>query len=227
MSSGKQTAPLHGAVPAALFALTFITGMIDAVSYLGLGHVFVANMTGNVVFLGFGLAGAPGLSVAAALVSFASFLIGAVLGGRLQRMLGEPRERSLLSSLGAETILVAGAAVVAIGLHAGTGSGRRYAVIALLALAMGIRNAVVRGLGVPDMTTTVLTQTSTGLAADSPLGGGGGRGSRRRIGAIASMLLGALAGALLVIDHRLVLALTVIAGLLAALTVLTARVLRH
>ena len=45
------------ALPAVLVGLTAVTGLVDAVSYLALGHVFTANMTGNVVFLGFALAG--------------------------------------------------------------------------------------------------------------------------------------------------------------------------
>ena len=66
--------------------LTVVTGLVDAVSYLALGHVFVANMTGNVVFLGFAVAGAPGLSAPAAL---AAFLIGASAGGRIAIRSGE------------------------------------------------------------------------------------------------------------------------------------------
>ena len=79
-------------------------------------------------------------------------------------------------------------------------SGQEYTgdlVIALLALAMGFRNATVRRLGVPDLTTTVLTMTLTGLAADSPVAGGSGKGSVRRVAAVLAMLAGALAGALL------------------------------
>jgi uncharacterized membrane protein YoaK (UPF0700 family) len=70
-------------------------------------------------------------------------------------------------------------------------------VIAVLALGMGVRNASVRKLGVPDLTTTVLTMTLTGLAADSRVAGGTGAGSVRRISAVLAMLLGAVAGALL------------------------------
>ena len=40
-------------LPPLLLGLTVVTGLIDAFSYLALGHVFVANMTGNVVFLAF------------------------------------------------------------------------------------------------------------------------------------------------------------------------------
>ncbi len=56
-----------------LLLLTVVTGIVDAVSYLGLGHVFTANMTGNVVLLGFAAAGASGFSAAACLTSLGSF----------------------------------------------------------------------------------------------------------------------------------------------------------
>ena len=67
----------------ALLVLTFSTGLVDAVSYLGLGRVFTANMTGNIVLLGFGIAGSGGLPVVAPLVSLGAFLVGSAAGGVL------------------------------------------------------------------------------------------------------------------------------------------------
>ena len=75
-------------------ALTVVSGFVDAVSYLGLGHVFTANMTGNVVLIGFAVAGAPGFSVSASLCALGAFLVGAVVGGRLARHVSP--ERALL-----------------------------------------------------------------------------------------------------------------------------------
>jgi uncharacterized membrane protein YoaK (UPF0700 family) len=69
-------------LPLVLMVLTVTTGLVDAVSVLGLGRVFTANMTGNVVFLGFAIVGTPGLSVPLHITSIAGFLVGAVLGGR-------------------------------------------------------------------------------------------------------------------------------------------------
>jgi hypothetical protein len=66
---------------ALLYLFTFVTGLVDAVSFIGLGHVFTANMTGNVVFLGFAAAGTRGLSVWRSLAALATFLIGASIGG--------------------------------------------------------------------------------------------------------------------------------------------------
>ena len=75
-----------------LTVLTVVSGLVDAVSYLGLGHVFTANMTGNVVLLGFAAAGAPGFSVVASLTSIGSFMVGAVGAGRLTLHLASRRQ---------------------------------------------------------------------------------------------------------------------------------------
>jgi hypothetical protein len=75
----------HGPLPPLLVGLTVVTGLVDAFSYLVLGHVFVANMTGNVVFLGFALVGAPGFSIAASVAALMSFWLGALVGGRVGR----------------------------------------------------------------------------------------------------------------------------------------------
>src|ERR1700682_870386 len=182
-----------------LFALTFVAGLVDAVSVLALGHVFTANMTGNVVFLAFAVAGAPGLSITRSGVALAAFLIGALGGGRLVGVLKRgPLHRWLSVVFGLEALLLLIAAAVLQwgGSVAGAPSpAGSYAAIILTALAMGGRNATVRQLAVPDLTTTVLTLTLTGLAADSPWAGGTGHGARRRIVAVVVMFGGAAVGA--------------------------------
>jgi len=164
---------------------------------LGIGHVFTANMTGNIVFLGFGIAGAGGLPVLAPMVSLAAFLVGAGAGGVLASKLSAHHPRHVATALATETVLVGAAAVVSAAIDIRPNSVSGDVVIALLALAMGVRNTTVRKIGVPDLTTTVLTMTLTGLGADSPLFGGTGKGSTRRIAAVVAMLTGAVAGALL------------------------------
>jgi uncharacterized membrane protein YoaK (UPF0700 family) len=181
----------------ALLALTFSTGLVDAVSYLGLGRVFTANMTGNIVLLGFGIAGSGGLPVVAPLVSLAAFLVGSAGGGALAVRFGERHAQHVARALWIEFAAVGAAAIVAAAADVEPSSVAGDAVIALLALGMGVRNATVRRLAVPDLTTTVLTMTLTGLAADSRVAGGSGGGSVRRIAAVLAMLLGAIAGALL------------------------------
>jgi uncharacterized membrane protein YoaK (UPF0700 family) len=196
----------------ALLVLTFSTGLVDAVSYLGLGRVFTANMTGNVVLLGFGIAGSKGLPVLAPLVSLGAFLAGSALGGALAVRAGDRHPQHVARAFSIEVGLVLAAAIVAAAIDVRPGTFSAGAVIALLGLAMGVRNATVRRLGVPDLSTTVLTMTLTGLAADSRVAGGSGEGSVRRIAAVLAMLSGAVAGALL-------LKISLVAPLLAAAAV--------
>jgi uncharacterized membrane protein YoaK (UPF0700 family) len=188
-----------GPLPPLLLALTLVTGLVDATSYLKLGHVFVANMTGNVVFLGFGIAGAGGISVWASLTALGSFLVGGAGGGRIGARWSGTRTRQLAITTSTELVLVGSALVVAAFSPHEIGGGSRYAVIVLLAVALGLQNATARRLAVPDLTTTVLTMTLTGVATDSKLAGGEGSKLARRGLSITAMLLGALAGGLLVL----------------------------
>jgi uncharacterized membrane protein YoaK (UPF0700 family) len=199
----------------ALLVLTFTTGLVDAVSFLGLGRVFTANMTGNIVFLGFGIAGSGGLPVLAPLISLASFLLGAGGGGVLADRIGDRHREHVARALAIEVSLLAVAAVLAAAVDVRPNTASGDVVIALLAFAMGVRNATVRRIGVPDLTTTVLTMTLTGLAADSPPAGGSGKGTVRRSAAALAMFAGALSGALL-LKTSLVLPLVAAAGLALA-----------
>jgi uncharacterized membrane protein YoaK (UPF0700 family) len=180
-----------------LLTLTFSTGLVDAVSYLGLGRVFSANMTGNVVLLGFGIAGGYDLPIVAPIVSLMAFLAGAALGGRLAETTAHRHRIQLGVALAAEvTLLVAAALLTGLAtVRPDAASGDT--VIGLLALAMGIRNATVRRIAVPDLTTTVLTLTLTGLAADLRHLRTNRSASERRLLAVLAMLSGALVGALL------------------------------
>ncbi|MER6495433.1 YoaK family protein [Streptomyces griseorubiginosus] len=199
-----------------LLGLTVVSGLIDAVSYLGLEHVFTANMTGNVVVLGFAAAGAPGFSVAHTLTSLGSFVVGAMAGGRVAVRLGSGSRRTWARlTLAAEAVLLGVSAVVAYAAPGATATA--YTLIAVTAFAMGLRNATVRRLGIPDLTTTVLTMTLTGLAADSRAGGGPGTRSPRRTASVVAMVVGAGAGAWLVLHHGLALPLAIAAGLVAVL----------
>ena len=186
-----------------LLGLTVVGGLIDAVSYLGLGHVFTANMTGNVVVLGFAAAGAPGFSVSRTLTSLGAFLVGAAVGGRIAVRLDSGSRRTWARvSLGTEALLVGTAALIAF--VAPGDSATTHPLIALTAFAMGLRNAVVRKLRVTDFTTTtVLTMTLTGLVADSVAGDGRGPGTFRRLSAAVAIAVGAFLGAWLILHHDL------------------------
>ncbi|WNI14508.1 YoaK family protein [Actinacidiphila sp. ITFR-21] len=188
----------HGPLPPLLLGLTVVTGLVDAFSYLSLGHVFVANMTGNVVFMAFSLAGASGFSVLASVLSLLSFTAGAAAGGVLAQRVTAHRARLLLGATVAQVVLVLAGWVMSRLVDLPAGGGDRWTLILLLGLAMGLQNAVVRRLAVPDLTTTVLTLTITGIAADARFAGGASSRSGRRLLSALAMFLGALAGAALI-----------------------------
>jgi uncharacterized membrane protein YoaK (UPF0700 family) len=189
-------------LPLLLLVLTAITGVVDAITVLGLGRVFTANMTGNVVFWGFALAGTPQYSVARCATALAAFLVGAACGGRLATVLsGETHRRWLRVVAVVESGLFFAAALLAIGynLNSLTPTWKLYTLIVLTGTAMGLQNATVRRLGVADLTTTVLTLTLTGLAADSSLAGGENPRWMRRVASVVSLFGGAALGAALVL----------------------------
>jgi uncharacterized membrane protein YoaK (UPF0700 family) len=214
-ATSAPAASKHGPLPPLLLALTVVTGVVDAVSILRLGRVFVANMTGNVVFTGFALVGAPGFSLSASLAALAGFLVGALGGGSLTKRLGYDRGLLLRTGAAAELVLVAAALAMTAGLPA---AAARDGMAALLALAMGIQNAVARRLAVPDLTTTVLTMTLTGIAADVRAEGHGRAALGRRVLAVVTMFAGAAGGALLVLHVGTAAALGAAVGLLAVVT---------
>jgi len=189
------TTSLRHPLPQALLVLTFTTGIVDGVSYLGLGHVFTANMTGNVVLLGFGIAGAAGLPIAGPFASFGAYILGAIAGGRVARRID--KERLLTTALAFEVILLAVTAVLAATATITDGAAITYVLIILLAFVMGLRSACIRRLGASDISTVVLTMLMVDLASESTLAGGSGLGTLRRSTAVVVMGAGALAGALL------------------------------
>ncbi|MBC7631215.1 MAG: DUF1275 domain-containing protein [Flavobacterium sp.] len=184
-----------------MLALTFSTGVIDAIGYLGLDRVFTGNMTGNVVILGMALVGADGLPVLGPLLALAGFMVGAALGGRVLKRAdpGWTGRTTVLMSIVAVATLSVGVALFFVGedlSHLVTVS-----ITTVLGAAMGIQASTARFIGVKDVTTVVVTSTITGLAADSVLGSGKGSGSARRVTAVLLILAGAAAGAALLTWH--------------------------
>lgn len=186
-----------GPLPRLLVLLTVVTGLVDAFSYLELGRVFVANMTGNVVFLAFAAGGAPGFLWWASLLAIFTFMAGAFVGGRIAHSHHTHRGRHLLFAAAIQAALVVASFIVAEVLTAPYDNVALVILIVLLGVGMGLHNATARALAVPDMTTTVLTLTITGITADTSAAGGSGSKLGRRLIAIASMFVGALIGALL------------------------------
>jgi uncharacterized membrane protein YoaK (UPF0700 family) len=242
--------PAFGPLRGLLLLLTVVTGVVDAVSILALGRVFVANMTGNVVFAAFAVVGAPGFSLAASLFALAGFLVGAYAGGRLIVRSGSDRGAMLRAGAISELALAAVALVIMAfsgdpGVTHGTagldgpifGTAVTDSVAALLAVAMGVQNAVARKLAVPDLTSTVLTMTLTGLGADfravvaRSARGAAGASARSALGhrllAVGTMIIGAAASAALVLRVSPLSALALATALLAGVALGTAAATRR
>jgi uncharacterized membrane protein YoaK (UPF0700 family) len=225
LTDARETvAPRRGSkddlLPPLLVALTMVTGLVDAFSYLVLGHVFVANQTGNVVFFAFALAGVGGFSATASVAAIGCFALGALGAGRLGRFLAGRRELLLGVTAGIQAIIVAETVTMTALTPIPIPAGLRYALIASLSLTMGAQNATARKLAVPDLTTTVLTLTITGIAADGPIAGATGARAARRLISVAAMFVGALVGALLVLRVHIVYPLVIALVILAVVAVI-------
>lgn len=180
-----------------MLALTFSTGIADAVGYLGLDRVFTGNMTGNVVILGMALAGADGLQPLGPVIALLCFMAGAAIAGRALRTRAVGWSSRTTWLFGTVAIVLVAAGVAALLLPADRPEWLLRTITGAIALAMGIQAGAARQVAVKDVTTVVVTSTLVGFAFDSPLGMGGGQPWARRLGAIVLIGAGAAVGALL------------------------------
>lgn len=181
----------------ALLLLTFATGLADAISILVLGHVFVANMTGNVIFLGFWLAPRTNIDMTAVMVALPAFMCTTIVSGRLLRLFGDRTRAWITSVLATEVVLL-----VSLSALAGAGLLRyhddtKLIMIALLAVTFGLQHSSARQFGIQELSTTVLTSTIVSLGLDSHLAGGTGTRQKLRFGVVVTMCAGAFFGATL------------------------------
>jgi uncharacterized membrane protein YoaK (UPF0700 family) len=182
---------------AALLLLTFATGLADSLSILVLGHVFVANMTGNVVFLGFWLAPRTSIDLTAVSVALPIFVATTIVSGRLSRHFGERAREWITTVLATEIVLLGTLAVLG-----GTGvlhyhDNTKLIIIALLGVTFGLQHSSARQFGIPELSTTVLTSTIVSLGLDSRLAGGTGERQKLRLSVVLTMCAGAFTGATL------------------------------
>ena len=182
---------------AALLLLTLATGMADAISILVLGHVFVANMTGNVIFLGFWLAPRTSIDLTAVVVALPTFVCTTILSGRVFRRFGERTRAWITTVLATEIVLL-----LSLSALAGAGLLRyhdntKLIMIALLAVTFGLQHSSARQFGIQELSTTVLTSTIVSLGLDSRLAGGTGARAKLRFGVVVTMCAGAFFGATL------------------------------
>jgi len=184
-----------------MLALTCVTGLLDAVGYLGLDRVFTGNMTGNIVILGMGLAGADGLPVAGPLVALGGYVVGAALGGRLLQQ-HKPAWTPLVTAVFAcSAAIFAGVATVLLLVPVAGASVVGIVIAGSIAALMGVQASTARALAVADMTTVVVTSTITAYAGETLFAGGTAWLTHRRLWAIVAIFSGALAGAVLMRLH--------------------------
>jgi uncharacterized membrane protein YoaK (UPF0700 family) len=204
MSGERAIGANDGLRDSLLIGLTFAAGLVDAVSYLGLGQIFTANMTGNLIFLALAV-GQGSLNLALRSIdALLFFSCGAVLAGRL---LGPSKGPGLWSSqvtwvFGCEAVF---AAVFAAGwvVLAGKPSGTPlYVLIGLSSAGMGMQNAAARHLAIPGLTTTVITTALTGLMAQLAALNVSGPESHRWVTAITALFSGAAIGGALMLYER-------------------------
>lgn len=202
-----------------LLILTFATGIVDAVSFVGLGQVFAAMQTGNVIFLGLGIGGSAGAPVGAPLLALAGFLLGG-LGAVVLAAAGPGRPAALRRMVATEVALLALATLFALLTEPTPNDAGAYTLVAVLSFTMGLRNTIARRVGGPNLATTVLNLSLAPLAA-VPAAAAAPADLRLRAVAFAAILAGAVAGALL-LDGSVALALGG-AALVSGLALATAR----
>lgn len=185
---------------AAMVALTFVTGVVDAVGYLGLDRVFTGNMTGNIVILGMGVAGADDLPVLGPAIALAGFTAAAWAAGVMLRARPPGWHLGITALLGLGSVVLAALAVTAIA-NPQPGPAGQIMMATATAGVMGQQAVVARALAVRDMTTVVVTSTLASLAGETWAQGITGALFNRRLAAIAMIFLGAVVGALLLSVH--------------------------
>jgi uncharacterized membrane protein YoaK (UPF0700 family) len=187
-----------------LALLAFGSGAVDAISYLGLGKVFTANMTGNIVLLGLAASRSEGPVVLRSAVSLAVFIVGVFAATRIATR--SPRLHSWLAvraSLVLEVTLQAAFLAAWVGASGHPGLALEVVLVALSALAMGFQSGAVRMLGI-GVSTTYVTGTLAGLIGGLAASSGSRRDLVRRAMVVASLLVGALCAGLAVVYLRTV-----------------------
>jgi len=146
--------------------------------------VFVANMTGNVIFLGFWLAPKTSIDLTAVLVALPTFVCTTVLSGRLSRHFGDRARAWISTVLGLEIVLL-----MTLSILAGAGllhyhDNSKLVMIGILAVTFGLQHSSARQFGIQELSTTVLTSTIVSLGLDSHLAGGTGARGKLRLGVV-------------------------------------------
>lgn len=188
-----------GPLPALLLALTVLAGVLDAISILRLGDVFVATVTGNLVFIGLAAAGAKGFAVGRSALALGGFVIGALVGARACAAARSHRGMALRNVLAVKLVLAGTVTLIVVltGPHFKTGT--QDTIVVLLAASMGAQLAAIRYLKVPDLLTVVLTMAITGALTERASGWTDPK-LWRRVLSVVAFSVGALSSALLILN---------------------------
>ena len=210
-----------GPLPAMLVALTVLAGVVDAASILRLGGVFVATITGNIVFVGLGIAGSREFAIGTCLFAIGGFVAGALVGAAVIRRGPQHRGRVIRDVLHVKLALAAVTTAIAIAAGNYPDAPLRNAMVVLLAMSMGDQLAAIRYLKVPDLVTVVLTLTVTGVVADRRQLGWSHPAMLRRFTAVLAFALGAVSGGALVLYVSLGAALAFGLAIIVGVTIAT------
>jgi uncharacterized membrane protein YoaK (UPF0700 family) len=184
-----------------LSALTVSSGAVDAISFLALGKVFSAFMTGNIVFLGFRVAGAGGPGAVAVLASISGFAVGVYVSARIVRR-SDPSEvwpPHVTVALGLSLIAHAAFVVVWFASHGRPSTDVSHVLLGMWGLAMGMQSSAVRTLHVEGVYTTAATATIIFLVAHLTNWSDTVLERRRLAGVLVSLFVGATGGSLLLV----------------------------
>lgn len=179
---------------APLLTLSCAAGCIDAISYLQLGNVFTANMTGHAVFLGIAVVEGKTLTTLYALLAIIGFVCGAAWGGWFTAY--SPRDGQwswpVTRVLIHESVVLAALALIWAAIALQPAALVPFA-IAASAFAMGLQSAAMRSLNISGVATTYITGTLTSLACAAAERIRKSRVENSTLGAPANtMLLGAV-----------------------------------
>lgn len=190
-----------------LNGLTFSSGAIDAISFLALGKVFTAFMTGNIAFLGLRIAGAGGPGWVAILVSMAAFSVGVYLGTQIVRPKGRKGTgvwpHRVTKALSLSLFGHAGFLVLWFAFRGQPSNDVAHVLLGLWAFAMGVQSAAVRSLHVDGVFTTAATATFIFVMGDFVSWSESADERRRLWGVLIFLFLGALAGGLLLVHAHI------------------------
>jgi uncharacterized membrane protein YoaK (UPF0700 family) len=192
-----------------LAVLSFSTGIYEAAAFLTFGKVFTAFQTGNLIFLGLGVAGTrppAGPDPATVVTSLVAFAVGGAVSTAILRQREEGPAVTAAWSTRVTTALgvslFAQVVFAAVWVGASNPSHRIGVLIALGAFAMAVQMNAVRSLAVPGISTTAFTATFILLAGLVVAHAGSAAAARRLAGALVALVGGALVGALLVGHYR-------------------------